>query len=121
MSDLIERDELIAMIQEKIQDVRSSNVNTRPTQISFTEGLMWALRRAETLNAVTTKENINNWVLCKDGLPEYDVPVLVSGNRSGVYSAVYKQDYGWWKLNSRVHFCQPIAWMYLPEPCKKRK
>lgn len=60
-----------------------------------------------------------HWISCSDRLPDDDTVVLVCGNKGGIYTAIHNNSkaafYGWWKLNSKSHYCDPIAWMSLPE------
>ena len=63
-----------------------------------------------------------HWIPCSDRLPDDDTVVLVCGAKGGIYTAIHNNSkatfYGWWKLNSKSHYCDPIAWMPLPEVYK---
>ncbi len=63
-----------------------------------------------------------HWILVTERLPEDDTIVLVCGKGGGVYTAIHNNSKtwirGWWKMNSKNHHCNPIAWMPLPEPWK---
>jgi hypothetical protein len=63
-----------------------------------------------------------HWIPVTEGLPEDDTVVLVCGKGGGVYTAIHNNSKtwirGWWKMNSKNHHCNPIAWMPLPEPYK---
>lgn len=60
------------------------------------------------------------WIPVTERLPEDDTVVLVCGKNGGVYTAIHNNSKtwirGWWKMNSKNHHCNPIAWMPLPEP-----
>jgi len=61
------------------------------------------------------------WIPVEERLPEYEKIVLVCGVKGGVYTAMLKTDgwNGWWKMNTRNHWCEPLAWMPLPEPYRR--
>ena len=63
-----------------------------------------------------------DWIPVTERLPEEDTIVLAYGNRGGIYTAIYNNSKamcrGWWKLNSKNHWCNPVAWMPLPKPWK---
>lgn len=65
------------------------------------------------------------WTPVTERLPEDDTVVLVCGRKGGVYSAIHNNSRswwrGWWKLNSKNHHCEPIAWMPLPEPYREEE
>ena len=61
------------------------------------------------------------WIPCSERLPDAGKIVLVCGKMGGIYTAVYNTPVtswrsGWWKLNSKSHYCDPKAWMPLPKP-----
>ena len=60
------------------------------------------------------------WISVTERLPEDDTVVLVCGKNGGVYTAIHNNSKtwkrGWWKMNSKNHYCNPTAWMPLPEP-----
>ena len=65
------------------------------------------------------------WISCKKALPPDNEVVIVSGERGGVYLAIHNYadapewwGGGWWKLNSKKHECNPLAWMALPPAYK---
>ena len=63
----------------------------------------------------------SKWISVKERLPEEGEVVLVFGGRS-IYTAIYGWRcgwYGWHKLNSKYHNCNPTHWMPLPEPPKE--
>jgi len=63
--------------------------------------------------------------------PEIGVTVIVFSKQGGVYPAVYygKQASkngitlasGWWKVGSKSHYCDPVAWMPKPKIPKEMK
>lgn len=63
--------------------------------------------------------------------PEIGVTVIVFGKQGDVYPAVYvgKEAYkngitvvsGWWKVGSKSHLCDPVAWMPKPKISKEMK
>ena len=63
-----------------------------------------------------------HWIPVTQALPEDDTIVLVCGKGGGIYTAIHNNSKtwirGWWKMNSKNHQCNPIAWMPLPEPFK---
>ena len=65
---------------------------------------------------------IPHWIPVEQELPEDDTVVLVCGKSGGIYTAIHNNSKawirGWWKMNSKNHHCNPIAWMPLPEPYK---
>lgn len=67
-------------------------------------------------------ENVPHWIPVMERLPEDDTVVLVCGKGGGIYTAIHNNSKtwirGWWKMNSKNHHCNPIAWMPLPEPWK---
>jgi hypothetical protein len=66
--------------------------------------------------------NEPHWIPVAERLPEDDTVVLVCGKGGGVYTAIHNNSKtwirGWWKMNSKNHHCNPVAWMPLPEPYK---
>ena len=64
-----------------------------------------------------------HWIPVTKRLPEDDTVVLVCGKGGGVYTAIHNNSKtwirGWWKMNSKNHHCNPIAWMPLPKPYKE--
>ena len=66
--------------------------------------------------------NEPHWIPVTQALPEDDTVVLVCGKSGGIYTAIHNNSKtwirGWWKMNSKNHHCNPIAWMLLPEPYK---
>ena len=86
------------------------------------DALEWAWSGKTAIDAVKElppAEPEQKWIPCSERMPEDNVPVLVSG-KIGVYTAVHnpagKDWAGWWKLNTRSHECNPLAWMPLPKP-----
>lgn len=63
-----------------------------------------------------------HWIPVTQALPEDDTVVLVCGKSGGIYTAIHNNSKtwvkGWWKMNSKNHYCNPTAWMLLPEPYK---
>lgn len=63
-----------------------------------------------------------HWIPVTQALPEDDTVVLVCGKNGGIYTAIHNNSKtwtrGWWKMNSKNHYCNPTAWMPLPEPYK---
>lgn len=61
-----------------------------------------------------------HWIPVTQELPEDDTVVLVCGKNGGIYTAIHNNSKtwvkGWWKMNSKNHYCNPTAWMLLPEP-----
>lgn len=61
-----------------------------------------------------------HWIPVEQALPEDDTVVLVCGKSGGIYTAIHNNSKawirGWWKMNSKNHYCNPTAWMPLPEP-----
>lgn len=58
-----------------------------------------------------------DWIPVKEKLPPDGEKVLVCGKGGGVYTAIHNKSNnlrGWWKLNSKSHYCKPIYWMPLP-------
>lgn len=82
----------------------------------FTAKCEHAIEDAPTVNSQS------NWIPVKQELPQDDTIVLVCGKNGGIYTAIYNNSKawvkGWWKMNSKNHHCNPIAWMPLPEPFK---
>lgn len=70
----------------------------------------------------TVLEALPHWIPVTERLPEDDTVVLVYGKSGGIYTAIHNNSKtwirGWWKMNSKNHHCDPIAWMPLPEPFK---
>lgn len=68
-------------------------------------------------------QNEPHWIPVTQALPEDDTVVLVCGKSGGIYTAIYNNSKawvkGWWKMNSKNHHCNPIAWMSLPESYKE--
>jgi hypothetical protein len=66
--------------------------------------------------------NEPHWISVTERMPEDDTVVLVCGKSGGVYTAIHNNSKtwirGWWKMNSKNHHCNPVAWMPLPEPYK---
>ena len=64
-----------------------------------------------------------HWIPVTQALPEDDTVVLVCGKNGGIYTAIHNNSKtwirGWWKMNSKNHHCNPIAWMSLPESYKE--
>ena len=64
------------------------------------------------------------WIPCKDRLPEQDVPVLVQKNCSCLVDGHYGRAVGeyngfkYWTVEDDF-YAEPIAWMPLPEPYKE--
>jgi hypothetical protein len=73
------------------------------------------------MEALETVLSHGEWIPVEERLPEYGEVVLVCGVKGGVYTAMLKTDgwNGWWKMNTRNHWCEPLAWMPLPEPCEE--
>ena len=73
------------------------------------------------IEMIQNMPSANEWIPVEDRLPEYGEVVLVCGVKGGVYTAMLKKEYwyGWWKMNARNHFCEPLAWMPLPEPFRR--
>ena len=73
--------------------------------------------------AIKALKNEPHWIPVEQALPEDDTVVLVCGKSGGVYTAIHNNSKtwirGWWKMNSKNHHCNPIAWMPLPEPYKE--
>lgn len=57
------------------------------------------------------------WNKADGNPPADDETVLVFGGK-GIYTAKHNPKNvagrGWWKLNSKSHYCNPTHWMYLP-------
>lgn len=67
-----------------------------------------------------------HWIPCSERLPKAGEIVLVCGKKGGIYTAIYSKprvnwNNGWWKLNSKSHYCDPEAWMPLPKPYEVEK
>ena len=63
-----------------------------------------------------------HWIPVEQALPEDDTVVLVCGKSGGIYTAIHNNSKawirGWWKMNSKNHYCNPTAWMPLPKVFK---
>ena len=83
---------------------------------------LYPLQEFEERAIDTVINAIPHWISCSDRLPDDDTVVLVCGNKGGIYTAIHNNSKatfcGWWKLNSKSHYCDPIAWMPLPEVYK---
>lgn len=66
-----------------------------------------------------------HWIPVTQALPEDDTVVLVCGKNGGIYTAIHNNSKtwirGWWKMNSKNHYCNPVAWMPLPHPVRLEK
>lgn len=70
------------------------------------------------------QKTIPRWIPVTERLPALGKTVLVFGGKS-IYTAYYGERmaswFGWHKLNSKCHYCNPTHWMPLPEPPEQMK
>ncbi len=111
--DLISRAEAI----EAFDGTKVGEKNCTEYDSGYNDGIDFAV---STLSVLPSAQQ---WIPCSERLPDAGKIVLVCGKMGGIYTAVYNTPVtswrsGWWKLNSKSHYCDPKAWMPLPEPYK---
>ena len=70
-----------------------------------------------TIKILMRMRHERQWIPCDMQLPDEEIPVLVCGEKKGIYVAIRRSG-EWWKYSASKKKCSPYAWMPLPEPCQ---
>lgn len=107
MSDLIDRQQAIDVLEEQLDYLFMLNKKDNPTAKSKWYGVNWARNTIAELPSVKPK-----WIPVEERLPENSGSYLVTVQNGNVYSATFD-------ACSKKFYCKATAWMPLPEAYKK--
>lgn len=109
--------ELLTAYRQEMHKIQIKNGFTDEQMTSYRQGFMDAIREYEQRIAADV-QSVNQWISCKDEMPEDGISVLICSYRGTVSKATYDSDMGYFYIaDSELHYNELdiTHWQPLPK------